>query len=407
MQKTIRSKPICGKPIHAFFTGPDKYLRLQKHCIQDVTPPVSESESLFILVHKGMGHIQINGVAFPVKSGTFIWLQSYHTFSIKAFTDSPLEISVCVYDYPLASFLVFEDPKHSAIDSIVDAPPVLQLEEKEFIQIQRLFEEFEMENDHFDPGSALIKVSILGQISDFFMKHSIDQIHMDKNEKSLGWHAILYMSIHFAQNITAESVANEFNTTATTLNRELRNISGYNFVQMLSRIRVNISAIALLYEGMPLSYISTYSGFNSEADFYRTFKKQMGATPMEYRHQILNNGPGVFRGMIMENTLMRILNHSYSNFYTDINIENAAKDLYISSSTIRDLLQDAFGTSFKDLITLTRLRHAEALLLITDMPVLDIALNVGFNSPRSLTRAFDKAHGITPSEYRTMYQGGN
>lgn len=407
MQKNIRSHPICGRPVHAFFSGPDKYLRLQKHLIHDVTPPISESESLLVLVHRGMGAIQINGVEFPVKSGTFIWLQSYHTFSIRAFTGSPLDLSVCVYDYPLTSFLVFEDPKVSAIDSIVDAPPVLQLDEKDFIKVQELFKEFEKENDNFDPGSALIKVSILGQISDFFMRSSVRQTDGDKNKKPLGWSVILYMSIHFAQNISAESVAEEFDTTPANLNRELRNISGYNFVQMLSRIRINISAMALLYEGMPLSYISAYSGFNSDADFYRTFKKQMGATPMEYRNQILNKGPGVYRGMIMENTLMKILNHSYSNFYTDISIESAAKDLYISSSTIRDLLQNAFGVSFKDLITLTRLRHAEALLLITDMPVLDIALNVGFNSPRSLTRAFDKAHGITPSEYRTMHQGGN
>lgn len=54
----------------------------------------------------------------------------------------------------------------------------------------------------------------------------------------------------------------------------------------------NIASMALLYEGMPLAYIATHSGFPSETDFYRTFKKYMGITPLEYRSHILHKGEG-------------------------------------------------------------------------------------------------------------------
>lgn len=39
MPNTIKSRPICGSPVHSVFTGKDKYLRLQKHTISDITRP--------------------------------------------------------------------------------------------------------------------------------------------------------------------------------------------------------------------------------------------------------------------------------------------------------------------------------------------------------------------------------
>jgi len=93
VEKVIKSRNICGRPVHSYFTGVDKYLHLQKHRIYDITPPISENESLLILVNSGKGLILINGVEFPFEKDTFAWLQSYHTFSIRAFADHPLEIS--------------------------------------------------------------------------------------------------------------------------------------------------------------------------------------------------------------------------------------------------------------------------------------------------------------------------
>lgn len=404
MKSVIKSKSICGRPVHSYFTGIDKYLRLQKHSISDVTPPISENESLFILVTSGRGLIFINGVEFPFEAGAFVWIQSYHTFSIQPYSDSPLEICVCVYDYALSSFLVFEDPEASTINAITDAQPILYPEGELLSKIQYLFKEFEIENENYDPGSSLIKVSILGQLSSIFIKNSIKHNQDDvDNVKPLGWKVILYTSVHFAKDINAESVANHFNSTVAVLNRELRNISGYNFDQTLNRIRVNIASTALLYVGMSLSYIATYSGFSSEALFYRNFKKYMGTTPQKYRNQILNSGDGVYRGMIMESTLMKILNHSYSNSSSPINISNTSKDLYISENVIRDLIYEKFGTTYNDLTSLTRVRHAEALLLTTDLPIMDIAINVGFNCPRTLSRAFYNIHGLPPSEYRLIH----
>lgn len=408
MTEFIKSKPICGRPVHTYFTGKDTYLKVQRHTIGDITPPISENESLFILVTAGCGSITVNGVEFPLATGTFAWLQSYHTFTLRADAMSPLELAVWVYDYPLSSFLTFHEPQPNTVDAIIDATPVIRLEGDELKWMLRSLAEFEGLNESYDPGSSLIKVATLGQFSSFFIKKTIRlQQKGIPAPRPLGWKAILYLSAHFDEDLNADGTAEYYGTTTAALNRELRNITGYNFSQNLNRIRVNIASIALLYEDMSLSYVAEHSGFPSEVAFYRTFKKLMGTTPIEYRNQLLNDGEGVYRGMIMGTNLMEVLNHSYSSFSSPIEIKDTSKKLFISESVIRDMIYEKFGTSYKELTSMTRIRHAEALLLTTDLPVLDIAVNVGYNCSRSFSRAFKKVYGMPPNEYRTKHRGGN
>lgn len=407
MEKKIKAIPICGHPEKGFFTGKDKYLHIQNYSLSDRTPPISEDDSLFVLVKSGSGSITINGVELPLEVGSFCWLQSYHTFTIEPQYGETLEMSVCVYDYPLSSFLTFRELTPDLMQTIMGASPVLKPEGERLATIKELLEEFELENDLSDPGSALIKVSILGQLASIYISIGLKRLKVaDAVARPLVWTAILYMSSHYVEDITAESVAERYGTDAATLNRELRKITGLNFVKNLNRIRVNISSGSILFEDLSFAYTAKRAGFASEVAFYRSFKKYWGITPQEYRDQLINTGEGVYRDMIMSTALMSVLNYIYINFSEQINLKALAKDLYTSESTIRSMISDKFGTSCRDVIDRNRIRHAEALLLTTDLPILDIAVHVGYNSGRTFTRSFKERNRMTPGEYRSVYRGG-
>jgi transcriptional regulator GlxA family with amidase domain len=60
----------------------------------------------------------------------------------------------------------------------------------------------------------------------------------------------------------------------------------------------------------------------------------------------------------------------------------------------------AQGTSFRQIVARERLETARKLVLETAEPLAEIAHNCGFNSPQSLSRAFQANFGRSPSAYR-------
>lgn len=68
-----------------------------------------------------------------------------------------------------------------------------------------------------------------------------------------------------------------------------------------------------------------------------------------------------------------------------------------------------FGKAFKaytgkklgDYINELRVRDAKQLLEAGEMPISEIAFEVGFESLRSFNRVFYKQTGMTPTDYRT------
>jgi AraC-like DNA-binding protein len=274
--------------------------------------------------------------------------------------------------------------------------------------VEDLLMEFDHYNEICTPGANLIKCSILGRLSYVFIdlcrEYSATHTHV-RHHWPLGWILSLFIAYSCAEDLDPKSVAESFGVSVPTLNRELRITTGLNFSQSVNRARINLAASAILFSELSFHFISTYCGFRSEVAFYRTFRELKGMTPQEYREQAIAT-VDIPRKMISE-TVERILFYIHNNFHEQISLKTMAQDLYISENIIRTLLADTMNTNFKDLLSMYRLHYAEALLVVTDMPILDVSLASGFNSERTFTRLFKDRNGITPSAYRAMFIGGD
>lgn len=403
----MKSISICGRPVKSYFVQPDEYLHLQKLTFDDNTPAISEDESLLILVKGGKGTIIINGVEFPLSEGSFAWLQSYHTFTIVPDALNPLSVDLLTFDYPLSSFLLGKTPSKKQVHKFMNLLPVRQLRGKYLNEVTELFKEFDDVDKIYSSGSSLIKVSVLGELALKFINIPDEGIETteSESEQPLGWNLILYINEHFSNPLTIPFLSKKFQTSGHLIEHELRNITGCDFFQILNRARINISTIALLSDDLSISFISEYCGFSSEVNFYRTFKKIKGCTPIDYQQKMLSNEKKDenYRGFVMNDSLMRLLNYIFSNSLENVSLNKLSKDLFLSESYLRELLTNTFGKSYKDIVDLKKVKHAEALLLTTDLPIIDIALNVGFNCTRSLSRSFKKIYGLSPNEYRKIH----
>ena len=86
----------------------------------------------------------------------------------------------------------------------------------------------------------------------------------------------------------------------------------------------------------------------------------------------------------------------------DVALSDVAKVAGISQWHFQRIFHALTGETLKTYIRSRRLTGSLERLLDTDLRVLDIAIMAGFESQEAFARAFKKAFGLTPQQYRSM-----
>ncbi len=89
----------------------------------------------------------------------------------------------------------------------------------------------------------------------------------------------------------------------------------------------------------------------------------------------------------------------------DISISAVGETFRVSISCVSRCFKNATGVGLLDYIHMLRIRRAKELLEKSKCSVKDIAEQVGYISSLTMSRAFRRYEGITPTEYREMCRG--
>lgn len=116
-------------------------------------------------------------------------------------------------------------------------------------------------------------------ISVIFLDLDNKKENSDKNIKSI----INYIEINIKNAITLDDVANYSNRNVYYLSKLFKKEMGINFMDYLTYRRIDIAKEMLLDTDMPMKNISIELSYNEPNYFSRTFKKNVGVTPSEYR----------------------------------------------------------------------------------------------------------------------------
>ena len=82
-------------------------------------------------------------------------------------------------------------------------------------------------------------------------------------------------------------VAKACNTSTFYFCKMFKKITGLNFTDYLSRVRIEKSKDLLLNPNLRVSEIAFEVGFQSLTHFNRVFKRILGQSPTDYRAQLL------------------------------------------------------------------------------------------------------------------------
>ena len=104
--------------------------------------------------------------------------------------------------------------------------------------------------------------------------------------------------------------------------------------------------------------------------------------------------------------LDRAMAYIEENLSQRITIEEAARHLYISESTLSQTFRKKMGVSFYRCVTQRRLISAKALIL-ENVPLEQAGEQVGFSDYSGFYRAFKQEYGISPRQFRKLQESSS
>ena len=98
--------------------------------------------------------------------------------------------------------------------------------------------------------------------------------------------------------------------------------------------------------------------------------------------------------------IQKSINFIEENIKEQITLNDVSQVSFGSLWHFHRIFRFMTGSSLKDYIRKRRLSKAGKEILLTKRKIIDIALDYGYETPESFTRAFRKAFGLNPLKYR-------
>jgi two-component system response regulator YesN len=106
------------------------------------------------------------------------------------------------------------------------------------------------------------------------------------------------------------------------------------------------------------------------------------------------------------NIMQTVLNYIEKKYEKGITLEEAADYVHLSSNYLSRLFKKEMNVNFIDYVMKRKMDRAKELLDGTDLPVINIAMQLSYDEPNYFSRVFKKVTGMTPSEYRESSNKG-
>lgn len=149
-----------------------------------------------------------------------------------------------------------------------------------------------------------------------------------------------------------------------------------------------------LIPGIHNNYISLYEKKHAISDSVYNDRMKTGLWLFDIIDEVYRQ-----RSIQMYDYLVKVFNY-IDNTNKEIVLSEAANYVNLSMSYLSRIFSKEMGVSFSNYINIKKIRRAKQIMGCSDLPVNEIAFNVGFNEPNYFCKVFKKFERITPTQYR-------
>ena len=104
-----------------------------------------------------------------------------------------------------------------------------------------------------------------------------------------------------------------------------------------------------------------------------------------------------------EEAILSTLIHIQTHLESDLNLDRLAERVGFSAYHYHRIFREIIGEPVKEYVRRLRIERAAYRLKVSEETILHIALDAGFKTHESFTRAFTRQFRITPNEFRNNY----
>ena len=141
--------------------------------------------------------------------------------------------------------------------------------------------------------------------------------------------------------------------------------------------------------------MNDFKTHNFDNDVFRTLML------LKLLNHIYNKNPLLLQQKNELSTLRIVLDHMEKYYWEKLTLEKLASIANMSTATFTRYFKKQIGTSPLAYLNTVRLTQAKHLLMTSNLPIGNIASQVGFTDQLYFCKFFKKQTGLTPSEFRS------
>jgi AraC-like DNA-binding protein len=374
-------------------------LRIQQETIRADETIHHKNEVEFIYVCSGSGSILINGNLFSITTGDLLFLQPYHVNALRLQPGQVLTIYRITFSLGLLLLISTNRQEYlAAIKQVEDARPILSLAKPQRKQVLFLCNEIYIEKQQNHEMNNNLNVSLVAFLS-YIFQHYHQKLAQARQPRNLAWEILEFIQVYYRSPLTVATLAEKLQLKPQLVKKILYQLTGASFQENLNRTRIRNAVALLQFEELSSNQIGKICGYQTEANFYKAFKRLLGVTPAVYRQEQISYNSSQTRMDAWE-----IYLYIQENYRRNVTLKKAAEELNVSEKKINQLLQETFAKNFKEILLSIRLQIGKNLLTSVDKTIKEISYTIGFQEVALFSRHFKKCYGLTPKQYALKYK---
>lgn len=151
--------------------------------------------------------------------------------------------------------------------------------------VSEILSEYKKSEPYYE---MFVKANILKILGVMYREHQLNSPETDIDESKFEKLKLLfdYLDDHYNQNISLQTVSDLLGFNKSYFSRMFKDLTGHNFSEYLTKIRINKAIQLLGTRDLNVSEISNMLGFSSPTYFTEVFKKYYQCTPAEFRKKL-------------------------------------------------------------------------------------------------------------------------